>query len=333
MVRSKPEMNTLREAAARLIHIATTLLTVWMLWASSPPHVGAEARGLPSQADSIAGEIFGVPVSMGNYSFAKRVAYTFPRPWGAADLPLAEREQVVWDNLILHFEGFRQGITVTEDELDAAVNDLLKDQRQSFSRRRDPDAYRRWVSETLREDVELLESQIRYVLQIRKLKDHVLKQQRVAVTEEEMRQAFLSDQHHVGGELVVFTTKDEAEAFYRDVKDPKRWEAMKTRGTHSVRPMSPMTLSAIIDLWGAPRGQIQTLHAMSLGSVGPPIPFGKQWGVLRLLEKRTGDLRDFPKERDRYVKRVEWKKKYQALEEWIDGLKRSARPTILVRPP
>jgi hypothetical protein len=332
MVGKKPEMTTFREAAARLIQVTTALLTVGMLSASSPPHVGAEVRGLPSQADSIAGEIFGVPVSMGNYSFAKRVAYTFPRPWGAADLPPAEREQVVWDNLILHFEGFRKGITVTEDDLDAAVNDLLKDQRQSLSRRGDPDAYRRWVSETLREDVELFESQVRYVLQIRKLKDHVLKQLRVDVTEEEMRQEFLSDQHHVGGELVVFTTKDEAEAFYRDVKDPKRWEAIKTRGTHPVRPMSPMTLSAIIDLWGVPRGQIQTIHAMSLGSVGPPLPFGKQWGILRLLEKRTGDLRDFPKERDRYVRRVESKKKYQALAQWIDALKESARPTILVKP-
>jgi hypothetical protein len=270
---------------------------------------------------------------MGNYSFAKRVAYTFPRPWGAADLPPAERERAVWDHLILHFEGFRQGITVTEDDLDAAVNELLKDQRQSFTRRGLPDAYRRWVSETLREDVELFESQVRYVVQIRKLKDHILRQQHVAVTEEEMRQEFLSDQHHVGGELVVLPTKDEAEAFYRDVKDPDRWDAMKAGGTPAVRPVSPMTLSAIIDLWGVPRAQIQRFHAMGLGSVGPPMPFGKQWGVFRLLEKRTGDLQGFSKERHRYVKKVEWKKKYQALEQWVDALKQSARPRILVRPP
>jgi hypothetical protein len=302
-----------------------------MLTGSSVAHGEAEVRLRP-EAGSIAGEIFGVPVSMGNYSFAKRVAYMFPRPWGAADLPPAEREQVVWDNLILHFEGFRQGITVTEDELDATVNQLLKDQRQPFSRRGDPDAYRRWVSETLQEDVEFFESQIRYLVQIRKLKDQVLQQQHVAVTEEEMRQEFLSDQHHVGGELVVFTTKDEAVAFYQDVKNPDRWEAMKARGAPPVRPMSPMTLSAIIDLWGVPRQQMQRVHAMSLGSVGPPMPFGKQWGVLRLLEKRTGDLRDFPKERDRYVRRVESKKKYQALAQWIDALKESARPTILVKP-
>jgi hypothetical protein len=311
---------------------ATALLTVWMLTGSSGAHVEAEVR-LRHQAGSIAGEIFGVPVSMGNYSFAKRVAYMFPRPWGAADLPPAEREQVVWENLILHFEGFRQGIAVTEDDLDAAVNELLKAQRQAFSRRGDPDAYRRWVSETLQEDVALFESQISYLVQIRKLKDHVLRQQRVAPTEEELRQEFLSDQHHVGGELVVSATKDEAEAFYQAAKDPNRWDAMKARGTHPVRPMSPMTLSAIIDLWGVPREQIHALHAMSLGSVGPPMPFGKQWGVLRLLEKRTGDLGRFAKERAHYVKKVERKKEYQALQQWIEALKLTARPAIFVAPP
>lgn len=57
--------------------------------------------------------------------------------------------------------------------------------------RGDPDAYRRWLSETLREDVDLFENQIRYLLQIRKLKDQVFQEQRVTVTEEEMQQEFL----------------------------------------------------------------------------------------------------------------------------------------------
>ena len=239
-----------RRFAAVVIYVAITLLMIWMLTGPLKARVDAQIRGLDDPA-AVAGEIFGTPVSMGNYSFAKRVAYTFPRPWGAADLPPAEREQVVWENLILHYEGFRQGIAVTEDELDAAVNELLKDQRQSFSRRGDPGAYRQWVSETLREDVGLFEDQIRYVVQIRKLKDHVLQQQRVTVTEEELRQEFLGDRHHVGGELVVLDTRDEAEAFYRDVKGPDRWDAMKARGTHAVRPASPMTLTVIIDLWGS----------------------------------------------------------------------------------
>ncbi len=147
---------------------------------------------------------------------------------------------------------------------------------------------------------ELFENQIRYLLQNRKLKDQVFQEQRVIVTEEEVKQQFLNEKHHVGGELVVLDTKDEAEAFYEEAKDPIHWEAMKAQGTRRVRPVSLMNLQAIINLWGVPKEQIYAFHAMNLGSVGPPMPFGKKWGVFRLLEKRTGDLKDFPNERDAY---------------------------------
>lgn len=159
-----------------------------------------------------------------------------------------------------------------------------------------------------------------------------LQEQRVTVTEKEMRQEFLNEKHHVGGELVVLNTKEAAEAIYKDVKDPKRWEAMKDRATHRVRPVSQMSLTAIIDLWGAPKEQIQAFHAMSLGSIGPPMPFGTKWGVFRLLEKRTGDLQDFPNERDFYLRKVEMKKKYQALKQRVEQLKKAARLKIFVRP-
>ena len=52
-------------------------------------------------------------------------------------------------------------------------------------------AYRRWGRKTLREDVELFENQILYLIQIRKLKNRVFQEQRVTVTEEEMQQEFL----------------------------------------------------------------------------------------------------------------------------------------------
>lgn len=294
--------------------------------AQSPPIV---TKGEPK---GIAGEIFGVPVSIGNYLFAKRVAYTFPSPWGAADLPPEGREPVIWENLILHYEAFRRGITVTEEELNAAVDHFLKDQGQPFSRRGDADAYRRWVSETLSEEAELFENQIRYLVQIRKLKHQVLQQQRVTVTETEMQQGFLNDQHHVGGELVGLDTKEAADAFYQAVKGPNGWDAMKDRGTYQVRLVSPMTLSAIFDLWGVPKDQIHAFHAMRPGSIGSPMPFGKKWGVFRLLEKRTGDLKDFPAERDVYSRKVEMKKKHHALTQWVEELKSSARLKTLVRP-
>ncbi|MBI3011069.1 MAG: peptidyl-prolyl cis-trans isomerase [Candidatus Omnitrophica bacterium] len=293
------------------------------------PVVGSSLALAPAvpwpRQERVAGEIFGTPVSVGNYAFAKRVASMFPRPWGASDLPEAEREPAIWESLILHYEAFRRGVRATDEEVETMVNGLLRNYDRPFGRRDDPDAYRRWVVETLYEEVELFENQIRYLIQIQKLKDQMLQEQRTVADEEELRQEFLNEKHHVGGEMVTFDTQEDAQTFYEQVNDPKAWETMKAKGDSKVRPVSLMTLEAYMDLWGIPKDQMYAFHAMELGAVGPPMPFGKHWCVYRLLEKRTGDLKDFPAARDAYQKQVEMKKKYEALKRWIEQLKVSAR--------
>ena len=292
----------------------------------TPPSTAAQSRG------PIAGEIFGVPVSMDNYLFAKRVAYTFPQPWGAADLPEQERERTVWDNLILHYESFRLGISATDDELEAMVDELLKGEQQSFTRRGDPVAYRAWVKSKLQQEPELLENQMRYLIQIRKLKDRLRAEEPVAVTEDELKEEFLNEHHHVGGEMVVFDDRQQADAFYAQMKEPGQWDAMKAKPDAKVRPVSLMTLEAYMDLWSVPKDQMYAFHAMEIGSVGPPMPFGKQWCVYRLLDKRVGDLKDFPAQRDSYVKQLEGKKKFEGMKRRIEELKRSARLRVLISP-
>ncbi len=285
----------------------------------------------PAAAGGVAGEIFGMPVSMGNYGFAKRVAYMFPRPWGASDLPEAQRSDIIWESLILHYESFRRGITSNDEQLEKMINELLKSQELTFTRASDPAAYRKWVTETLKEDVELFENQIRYLIQIQTLRDKALEEQRPSPpTEAEMQQEFLNEKHHVGGEMVTFETKDQAQAFYDQVKEPGRWETMKSEGKHTVRPVGLMTLEAYMDLWSIPKDQIYAFHGLEIGTVGPPMPFGKQWCVYRLLDKRTGDLKDFPKERESYVKQLESKKKYEARQHWIEQLKASAKLKVLL---
>ncbi|MBI4313542.1 MAG: hypothetical protein HY594_01870 [Candidatus Omnitrophica bacterium] len=286
-------------------------------WEAKPP--------APVPTEEPAGKIFDVPVSKGNYFFAKAVAYIFPRPWGAADLPEADREKIVWDNLILHYESYRQGIQVSDEEVDKAINQLLKDQKQSFTRQGDPAAYQQWVKDTLKEEADLLENQIRYLIAIRSLKDKVVREAQVTAGEEELQQEFLNEQNHVSGEMVTFEKKEDADAFYKKHKTPKAWEAMKKKGEHEVRPVSLMTLEAYMDLWSIPKDQMYAFHALPIGSIGEPMPFGTHWCVYRLLDKRTGDLKDFPKQRDSYVHQVEMKKKYEAMNRWVEDLKTSAK--------
>ncbi|MDP3768274.1 MAG: peptidylprolyl isomerase, partial [Dehalococcoidia bacterium] len=282
----------------------------------------------PGTDAQVAGTIFGMPVPAGNYYFAKRVAYMFPRPW-EEHLTEAERERVIWEQLILHFESFRRTISLADAELEEKINGVLRSQQQAFTRAGDPAAYEAWIKQATGEDVVLFENQMRYLVQIEKLKDQMRQSFAPPVTEEELQQEFLNEQHHVGGEMVVFDTKDEADALYAQAREPQAWEAMKAKGEPPVRPVSLMTLEAYMDLWGIPKAQMYAFHALEQGAVGEPMPFGKQWCVYRLLEKRTGDLTVFPAQRDAYVQQVTARKQHEALKTWIEELKAAADLRIL----
>jgi len=315
--------------------------------AAQPAWADPEPQATPVAEDELAGYIFGVPVPLSNYLFAKRVSYTFPRPWEEGR-SAADRERLIWEALILHFESFRRGVSVSDEVLEQRINQVLQGQQQAFTRQGDPDAYAQWVRDTLGEDVAFFENQMRYLLQIDTLKDQMRESFSVSATEEELHEEFLNESHHVGGEMVVFDEWEAAQAFYEAHRDPAQWEAMKaarespevSQGAESrgpadhgqappIRPVSLMTLEAYRDLWSIPKEQLYAFHALDIGSVGPPMPFGKQWCVYRLLEKRTGDLKDFPPKRDAYVRQVTQRKQYRALKEWTEDLKRQADLTVL----
>ena len=298
--------------------------------ASAAPALPAPASGGPvaPPTNRIVGYIFGIPVPAGNYYFAKLVSRRFPRPWEERASP-EDLERSIWEALILHYEAFRQGITLSEEQLEERINGVLSSQQQSFTRHGDPAAYATWVKETVGEDVELFENQMRYLFTVDLLKERMRESFAVTVTEDEMQQEFLNEHHHIAGEMVVFDAREEADAFYQKVREPAQWEAMKAKGDPAVRPVSMMTLEAYIDLWAVPKEQIYALHALELGSIAPPMPFGKQWCVYRLLDKRTGDLKDFPAKRESYVKQLQMKKQYARLTQWNEELKASAKLTVL----
>ena len=132
--------------------------------------------------------------------------------------------------------------------------------------------------------------------------------------------------------MVTFETKDEAQAFYEQVKDPEAWTRMKAKGDHTIRPVSLMTLEAYMDLWSIPKEQMYAFHALPIGAIGTPMPFGKQWCVYHLLEKRVANLEEFPSKRDEYYKQLTLKKQYEALKAWIEDLKNSAHLKVLPLP-
>ena len=292
----------------------------------------AQASSAPAApaapAEQIAGAIFNVPVPIGNYAFAKRVSYMFPRPWEER-LSGEERERAIWEALILHYESFRRGIEVSDEEMERRIDSVLKDQKQSFARAGDPAAYAAWVKDALGEEVAHFENQMRYLYQIDKLRDQVRDSLPVTNTEPELQDEFLSERHHVGGDYVLFDSQAEAEAFYGAMTAPGTWEAAKAKDPNFSKPFGLITVQAIIDLWSVPKVQAFAFHALPLGTVAPPMPFGtKQWGVFRLLEKRTGDLAEFAPQRAAYDAKLTAKKRYVGLQQWIKAFVASAHLTI-----
>jgi len=83
-----------------------------------------------------------------------------------------------------------------------------------------------------------------------------------------------------------------------------------------------------VELWGISKEQIYAVHALELGSVAPPMPFGTKWCVYRLLDKRVGNLEELPAQRDAYVQQVTRKKQYEAFTRRIEALKRSANVKV-----
>jgi len=108
----------------------------------------------------------------------------FPRPW-EEHLTGAQREQAIWEALILHYESFRRNVTVSDEELTKRIDSALKNDQQVFTKTEDPAAYERWVKERLNEDVALFENQMRYLSQVDKLKDQVRESTAVTVTEQD----------------------------------------------------------------------------------------------------------------------------------------------------
>lgn len=287
--------------------------------AVSPQSEAGTNAAEAAPVEEFAGEIFGSPVAAGNYYFAKRVHSIFQRP-EEKDLSPEEMERVIWHNLVLSFEAYRRKIEVTPEEFSQWVDSVLAALELPFTRTKDPEAYKKWAEEELKQSVEIFENQMRYLANIEKLRREIVKEMQVTVSEEELKDDYLNVENHVGGEYQIFETKAEADAFYEAHSTEKKWEKYKKQNPDKIKQFHPITLQAIIDLWGVPRDLIYEFHALDTGKVGRPMPFGNKWGVFRLTEKRSGDLKLFPDQREACLKRVESRKKFQAAEQWLKDI-------------
>lgn len=285
--------------------------------------------------EDIAGEIFGVKVPLENYYFAKRALMVFGTRWGRTPRTLEEVEERVWENLILSYEAFRRNIEVTQEELETEITKILKNEKVEFDWQQDKEAFEEWLKERLNENRELFENQLRYLIQIKKLRQQVLDSIEPEVTEEEAYQEFLNEHNTLSVELVEFDNLEDAEIFYKELtKDSDSWEKKRKSNPKIFKKPGFVALEFLMDMWKIPKDDLYKMLDLDIGAFYSPAPiYGGKYGVFQILKKRIADESRFPDLRNSYYKQIEMKKKYKGLQTWLEEFKEKANIKVYVKPP
>ena len=183
-------------------------------------------KDIKPEDSKIAGELFGIPVPLGNYYFAKRVVMTFSAPWRGTPKTQDELEDLVWQELLFSFEAFRRGIEASQEEIDEEIDKMLKADKVSFDRKTDSKAYEKWVRERLNEPVDLFENQMEHLVKLHKLRQQIIDSIEPQVSQEEAYDKFLDEYNTLLVELAQFDDLKKAREFYEQILKPLPRDAL-----------------------------------------------------------------------------------------------------------
>ncbi|MFA5157427.1 MAG: hypothetical protein WC532_08630 [Candidatus Omnitrophota bacterium] len=296
------------------------------------PVAAAEQQPEAQQAEQrpveYIGEFFDIKVPRDNYVFIKSTHMVFGDQAGPAKTE-EEKEQRIWDDLVLSYEAFRRGVTVAQEEIDEEVKKILEAEKVTFDFKVDKQAYAEWLKTKTNEPVELFENQLRHLIQMRKLKEQVMDQMNPEISDKEARQRFLDESSSLSIELAEFENKESAENFYKKARvDKKFWDEEKSRRPKEFRQPGFVTLAFLIDIWQFPRDAAYKMLKMKKGEIYGPAPVYKGYGVFKVLDNKTADEAEYPKVKENYYAKIRGVKKYEGLEQWIRDLKKQANIKI-----
>ncbi len=281
----------------------------------------------PINYNIFAGEFLGwrIKVPANNYNFIKNTILTFADKWSSPVASDDELEMQIWEQLLLSFEAFRQGINVEPKELEDRVAKVLDGYKINFNWKQNRNAYMIWVRDNLGESVEVFENQLRHLIQLDKLRQRVLENIKPEISEDEIRQDFRNEYNIIGLELVQFEDLKRAQDFYDKMKDPGFWEKKAKDDPKFSQRLGFVTFKHLMDIWKIPSEDLYRMLKMEINTIYPPTPIYKGYGVFRILEKKVADENEFVKVRDGYYKKLQIFKKYEGLSAWILKLKEEAK--------
>ena len=270
------------------------------------------------------GELLDTKVPRENYIFIKTVYMIFGDQ-GAPAKTEAEKEEKIWDDLVLSYEAFRRGIAVSQEEVDEEVKKILDADKVAFNFKGDRQAYSAWVKDKTNEPLELFENQLRHLVQMRKLRQQVMDAITPEVSDKDAHQRFLDESSSLSVELAEFEKKEDAEAFYKQARqDKKIWEAEKAKRPDAFRQPGFVTLAFLMDIWKFPRDAAYKMVKMKKGAIYGPEPIYKGYAVFQVLDNRPADESEYPKAKDGFYEKIKSGKKYEGMEQWFKDLKKQA---------
>ncbi|MCM8795323.1 MAG: hypothetical protein NC928_01320 [Candidatus Omnitrophica bacterium] len=293
------------------------------------PPAGSAAEDTASVPQRFVGELFGVPVPEGNYFVVNAAITVFGNRFGPQPKTAEEKENCIWDQLLLSYEAFRRGINVPEEEVRQEVEKILKQEKVQFEYKTDKEAYEKWVREKINVSSTLFENMIWHLLQIEKLRQQVMESVEPAVSEKEAIEEFIKEYNTLSVELIRFDEKKEAEKFYKSARrNAKLWEEQKAKRPDEFKRPGFVSCEFLIDIWKFPKEDCTMMMKEKIGSIYKPFPIYKGFAVAKILEKRPAEKKEFKKVKDSYYEQIKRRKRYEILGKWFEDLKQQAKIKI-----
>lgn len=314
-----------------LVALSIIIATFFILtrgFCAEPKH---EAQAAPASngVPVYAGEFLDTKVPMQNYIFMQNAVTVFSNKMGPAPKTAKEREDYVWDILLLSYESFRRNVVVPQEEIDREISNITAGYKIDFDWKTNKAAFEKWVREKTGEPAELFGNQIRQLLQIEKLRQQITESMQPRVSEKEAHRAFLDEYNALDIELAQFDTQKEAEDFYYKLKgNPGFWDDQKKKDPGVFRKPGFVSLAFLMDIWRFPRDAAYKMMKMKEGEFYPPAPIYKGYAVFRILKSRPAGEADFAKVKNTYLDKVKTRKKYEAYNEWFKNFKEQAKVKI-----
>jgi hypothetical protein len=287
--------------------IVWTVVIAFALW-------GAYAVGVQfQQSGRKAGEVFGKAVFYPEFNRFYRASQIFS--FGGP--PIEDPELLkhsAWQNIIYSREAKRQKIEVSDEEVRAELNRLLRAQGIENPT---PQIYQRWLSQTVRESAKDFEAQIRELIRIQKLIVRVSNEVQESPAPEDARKIFFLESQSLTAEAVQFPTQAEAQNFYQKNRRVEKWgEAVKEQKLEVV-PMENMSLRQLSSAAEISEEDVLALVKVPKGSIAQPVQAGSGFAIFQIKDKVQVSESDFTQEQqEKFMTKVQNEIKYRHFLKW-----------------